>query len=275
MRKTILIAIVVLVAAAALVAAAPGFEKLARLTVWNRTGETINILLTTPKSDGGMHYYLTVKPGLTVYTVERKVYDITYWSCGGKMTGMADVLTQLSLTFTDCAKLHRWTWSLKYRQEVDAAGRNVWYNTAGGAFLFQTGVDAAGHPTLVDANGAVVPWVATVLPKYPLYYVVAPYPNVNNLGEPSIEKIHNTLQRWEWIGDDVRCDTGSVTYDANAAYDVWGWCRVGYHWGTRNYRSPAKTGGIWNPWRLSYDSGTARGIRWYIRTSKSLSNWYH
>jgi hypothetical protein len=38
MKKTILLALIVLTTSVALLAAAPGYEKLARLSVWNRTG---------------------------------------------------------------------------------------------------------------------------------------------------------------------------------------------------------------------------------------------
>lgn len=123
MKKTILLVLLVLVASVALIAAAPSFEKLARLTVWNRTGDTIYIQLTTDKDNGGLHYYLTIKPGVHVFTVERKIYDVKYWSCGASATGIADILTRLSLTFTDCRYLHRWT----------GGAQNAAYGTTGTA----------------------------------------------------------------------------------------------------------------------------------------------
>lgn len=275
MRKTILIAMVVLVAAVALVAAAPGFEKLARLTVWNRTGSTIYVLLTTPKDDGSMHYYLTVKPGQTVFTVERKVYNVTYWSCGAKMSGIADVLTQLSLTFTDCAYLHRWTFTQKYAQSVDAAPFDgaaypVWYVNGSLDLYYEYGQDAAGNPMLKNAAGVVVPFAATFTPKYPMLYTQSTVPqNVMNFGEPSMEKVHNTLRRWEWISDSVRCDTGPAMASDGSVWDVWGWCTVGRHWGQRSYRSPFWQGNYYDSYRLSYNTSSARSIHWQVRGVKA------
>jgi len=303
MKKTILIAIVVLVASAMLLAAAPGFEKLAKLTVWNRTGETIYILLTTPKDDGALHYYLTVKPGVQVFTVERKVYNVTYWSCGAKMSGIADVLTQLSLTFTDCAYLHRWTYTLADPtgvngghgdQELDASGRPLWSN---GTTLFsQVGTDAAGNPVLVDAAGvAHVFDAATDKKKFVVFYT-QPAPNVHNMGEPSIEKVHNTLYRWEWIAYSFKClDNGGgagypvVDSAGNVYYaNVWTLCsRVAYvdpvtgiaykdgYWGTRSYRSPFWQGNYWDSYRFSYNVNSARSIHWQMRTSKMVSSYTH
>lgn len=294
MRKTILIAIVVIVATAMLMAAAPGFEKLAKFTVWNRTGSTIYLLLTTPKADGALHYYLTVKPGVAVFTVERKVYDFTYWSCGQKMTGVADILTQLSLTFTDCAYLHRWTYSNKYKQEVDSAGNLLYVDPAlcfdatgllpGGnctasSIVEADATSATGYryftlstdATLVPVAGAAgeVPAgnVANVLlhPKFTDFQTL-PQPNIHNSGEPSEEKVHAVLSRWEWRVPSIRCITGTFLV-ANVAYDRWGWCSQfdATYWGIRNYSAPYWQGNYWDSWRVSYDANTARSLHWQLR----------
>jgi len=300
MRKTILIATIIVVASAILMAAAPGFEVLAKLTVWNRTGSTIYLLLTTPKADGALHYYLTVKPGVAVFTVQRKVYDFTYWSCGQKMTGIADVLTQLSLTFTDCAYLHRWTYTNKYKQEKDTAGDLLWVDptlcaagSAGctGAYVaikdatsttgyryFTLASDGSLTPVAGAAGEVPAANQAALLPKFTSYYTV-PQPNIHNSGEPSEEKVHAVLAHWEWRFPSIRCITGTFLVGGNpsttlggatspfSAYQNWGWCTQtdAEYFGIRTYRAPYWQGNYWDSWRVSYDANTARSLHWALR----------
>jgi hypothetical protein len=261
MKKTLLIALVVLVASVALLAAAPGYEKLARLSVWNRTGETIFIQLTTGKEDGNLFYYLTVKPGFHVYTVQRKVYDVKYWSCGESMSGIVDVLTQLSLTFTDCRYLHRWT----YRNKVwaDSIINGVSYQTwISGTTLYYYG--ASQWYTL--EGGILVPSTepATKARVENAFYINK-NPNVMNFGEPGMEKVHTTLKRWEWITDSVACydnDTG-VYWQNGTPYINWTWCSTDQvRFGLRSYRSPFWQGNYWDSYRFSYNTNSARSLHW-------------
>jgi hypothetical protein len=224
MKKTLLVALVVLIASVALLAAAPGYEKLARLSVWNRTGDTIYIRLTTGKEDGSLFYYLTVKPGYHVFTVQRKIYDVKYWSCGSSMLGVADVLTNLSLTFTDCRYLHRWTYTLKY------------------------------YPVAHLEDGT---------PVYPRYYSPI-NPNAMNFGEPGMEKVHTYLRRWEWRYLSTKCWGAPWYNTADGLwYQDWGGnCAAGRNWGLRGYRSPNNTGDYWDSYRFSYGDLSTRSIHW-------------
>ena len=224
MKKTLLIALVVLIASVALLAAAPGYEKLARLSVWNRTGDTIYIQLTTGKEDGNLFYYLTVKPGYHVFTVQRKIYDVKYWSCGSTMSGVADVLTNLSLTFTDCRYLHRWTFTLKY------------------------------DPVAYLEDGT---------PVYPRYYAPI-NPNIMNFGEPGMEKVHSTLRRWEWRAYSANCwgDPWYNAAEGKWYQDYGPWCTVGRYWGIRSYRAPNNTGNYWDSYRFSYNTMSTRSVHW-------------
>jgi hypothetical protein len=197
MKKTILLIVLVLVASVALMAASSGFEALARLTVWNRTGKDVNIQLTTAKNDGNLHYYLTAKPGLTVFTVERKIYDATYWSCGASVDVKIDVLTALSLTFTDCTYLHNWRFSAD-------------------KFL-----EAYGD---LDGWSSGRQWGDVV------------YPYFKNFGEPGMEKVHNPITRWfGWLGD-YKSSRSPYPYDIAYAYwGPWrvsytGWTTRDVHW---------------------------------------------
>ena len=224
MKKIILLALIVLTTSVALLAAAPGYEKLARLSVWNRTGDTIYLRLTTGKEDGSLFYYLTIKPGYQVFTVQRKIYDMKYWSCGSNMSGVADILTNLSLTFTDCRYLHRWTYTLKY-DPVDY---------------------------LEDGT-----------PVYPRYYSPI-NPNIMNFGEPGMEKVHSALRRWEWRYLSTNCWGAPWYNAADGLwYQDWGGnCAAGRYWGIRSYRSPNNTGNYWDMYRFSYGDQSTRGIHW-------------
>jgi hypothetical protein len=290
MKKTILLVLLVIMVSVALVAAAPGFEKLARLTIWNRTGSTIYIKLTTPKENGNLHYYLTIKTGLHVYTVQRELYDITFWSCGNTTTGVVDIFTQLSLTFTNCAYIH------------DTGIVNHW--------RYQNAL----------VSNANVGW------------------QEHNMGEPSMEKVHNTVKVWGWSNEKTTgcvaaypaaakhvytsadildtCPTsvtltdaagvattyaviwknniktiayktdvyGNTVLDANKLpvpqLDANGNYIYNVYWKHASYNAPTDTGGYWFPFRLSYSKNdanhwiTARQIHWFVRDSKSYqSGW--
>jgi len=95
--------IVVVIASLALMAAAPGYWKLAKLTIWNRTDDNVSLSLKS----GDLNYYLTVGSGeKSVFTVERTVFRAQYWSCGATKRGSLDMSTNVKLTFTDCTKVY-------------------------------------------------------------------------------------------------------------------------------------------------------------------------
>lgn len=83
MKKMLFVLTLVMVAAMFLVAAAPSFQALARLTVINNTGDTAYLVLDGEFDDVPVHYYLTVPEDDTVtFTVERTEYDVLYSMCG-------------------------------------------------------------------------------------------------------------------------------------------------------------------------------------------------
>ncbi len=91
-----LILVVSLFAATAVVVAK---ETLVPLTLINRSDQLAAVSLTSDN----LYYYLIAAPGATkVYTVERKVYDRTTYSCGLVDTGTVDILSQMRLVFTSC-----------------------------------------------------------------------------------------------------------------------------------------------------------------------------
>jgi hypothetical protein len=100
--------ILLLLAATLALAAAPGMSKLARLKVWNRTGENVYIKLTTDEDNGSLYYYFVVDDGEHVYTVERATYDIVYKTCGQSTRGVIELHTQRPLTFTSCKRQNLW-----------------------------------------------------------------------------------------------------------------------------------------------------------------------
>jgi hypothetical protein len=108
MKRTGVLLFLILLVSILLTAAAPGYEKLARLTVWNRTGSKVYIKLTTDKEHGDLMYYFAADDGENVYTVERALYEIAYQTCGQAVLGVADIQTQLSLTFVECKKQSRY-----------------------------------------------------------------------------------------------------------------------------------------------------------------------
>jgi hypothetical protein len=82
MKKTLFVLTLVMVAAMFLVAAAPGFQALARLTVINNTGDTAYMVLDGEFDDVPVHYYLTIPEGTKTFTVERTEFDVQYSMCG-------------------------------------------------------------------------------------------------------------------------------------------------------------------------------------------------
>lgn len=101
MNKKLLFALVFVLVASLLIISSIALARsgLAQLEVINKTDQPVSISLTA----GNTFYYLTVPPATTkLFTVERKVYERTTWSCGKVDGGAVDILTQLRLTFTNC-----------------------------------------------------------------------------------------------------------------------------------------------------------------------------
>ena len=100
LRKGFCIFILIGLASLLAIAAAPGYKFLTRLTVRNRTDQKVYIQLYSV--DKKTFYYLRTKPGTTVYTVERKIYNATFWGCKAKKKMKVDMSTQLRVTFPPC-----------------------------------------------------------------------------------------------------------------------------------------------------------------------------
>ena len=83
------------------VAAAQEEADLVRLTVDNRTDQTVALGLTGVEE--GAAYYLVVGAGTErVFTVVRDDYTHTTLACGLTATGTVDINRQLFLNFTSC-----------------------------------------------------------------------------------------------------------------------------------------------------------------------------
>jgi len=100
-KKKLLIALVFVLVASLLIISSIALARsgLAQLEIINKTDQPVSISLTA----GHTFYYLTVPPATTkLFTVERKLYARTTWSCGKVDGGTVDIQTQLRLTFTNC-----------------------------------------------------------------------------------------------------------------------------------------------------------------------------
>lgn len=192
MKKTMLV-LLVLVVAVAMMAAAPAFTKLARLTVWNRTGKDVKILLTytgsTPSAD--LHYYLTVRSSDTpsVFTVERKTYAVKYWACDGSASGNLEMSSALKLTFTSCDYAYtdstvKWSSLYSYLVGWDVNGKEVWAAC--------DGTQPAGAICKPSYNSL---WWTYKFTGLQAYYSGNPDKVIHDFdyqapGEPTFEKVH-------------------------------------------------------------------------------------
>lgn len=201
MKKTLFV-ILVLAVAVALMAAAPSFTKLARLTVWNRTGSDVKIQLTytgaTPSES--LHYYLTVKSSDTpaLFTVERKKFALKYWACGGSASGTLDMLSATKLTFTDCD----YAYTSKTYTKVSVAPDGLITN------FVRLAADGLWYPcTAADINNAAIRCIPDRTHLWWLYKYtntvvidgdsgkVIHWSNYMNPGEPTFEKVHLKVLR--------------------------------------------------------------------------------
>jgi len=101
MNKKLLFVLVFVLVASLLIVSSIALARsgLAQLEIINKTDQPVSISLTA----GHTFYYLTVPPATTkLFTVERKTYARTTWSCGKSEGGTVDTLTQIRLTFTNC-----------------------------------------------------------------------------------------------------------------------------------------------------------------------------
>jgi len=99
-NKKLLFALVFVLIASLLIISSIAIARsgLAQLEIINKTDQPVSISLTA----GHTFYYLTVPPATTkLFTVERKTYARTTWSCGKSEGGTVDTLTQIRLTFTN------------------------------------------------------------------------------------------------------------------------------------------------------------------------------
>jgi hypothetical protein len=274
MKKTILLVLLVLMVSVALVAAAPGFEKLARLTIWNRTGSTIYIKLTTPKDNGNLHYYLTIKTGLHVYTVQRELYDITYWSCGETTTGIVDIFTQLNLTFTNCAFLHD-TGTGRYAYQNSNAAQVV---DSGRAF------HNMGEPSMEKVHSSLSFWKwdwdtvkGCVIPGTQVS-VNRGSETVNGITQFTYSNEYTSLQQVPcgtvgaiWRNNLRIVDNTKKTFTTSAGTVVTYYDPL-LRWKKASYGAPVSGVGYWYPWYLSYGRLTARSIHWFVRDARALQS---
>jgi hypothetical protein len=110
MRKRVLFTVIsIIVISIFLTAAAPAFTKLSRLTVWNRTKGTAYIKMKSTdgndKPQDKRFYYLTIKPGLKVFTVDRRWYEATIYACDGDQDKDLNLHTDLRLTIPFCGSM--------------------------------------------------------------------------------------------------------------------------------------------------------------------------
>lgn len=91
--------VLILVASFLLIAATHSYTRLARLTLINKTEETLQVRLR-----GGVEvqYFWNLKPGTQVFTVERREYRLTVWGCDDNTSKTLDIDTAFRVTFPAC-----------------------------------------------------------------------------------------------------------------------------------------------------------------------------
>jgi hypothetical protein len=97
-RKGLILVVIVVMLLTAAVMPAMAKSKLVRLTLNNKSDQTVNLQL-----NGSQFYYLTVGAGESkVFTVNRETYSRTTWACGLTSSGTLDMSTQVTLNFMPC-----------------------------------------------------------------------------------------------------------------------------------------------------------------------------
>ena len=97
-KKLVVLMVLVIMLLAALVVPATAKTKLVRLTLENKSSQTVNLQLI-----GSEFYYLTVKGNSTkIFTVKRETYDRTTWACDLMSTGTLNMKSQVTLKFMPC-----------------------------------------------------------------------------------------------------------------------------------------------------------------------------
>jgi hypothetical protein len=103
MKKLMLLVLIAMLASSLVAAKLP--DKLIRLEVINKSGDTVYIKLEGTLFE--QFYYLTIPDGEDMtFTVVGDHYKRTTWACGGvKSSGSLEMISQVRLTFTPC---NRW-----------------------------------------------------------------------------------------------------------------------------------------------------------------------
>ena len=70
----------------------------AKLTVRNFTGDKVYVKLSNK-------YYLTNRPGVSVWDIKRGVYSATVTACGHAAAGLMNMTRNLKLTFIECPRM--------------------------------------------------------------------------------------------------------------------------------------------------------------------------
>ena len=102
MRRTVLLILLILIAATLLPAAYPSGGVLARLTIVNHTDRDAYIRLRNLPQHLPLFYFLTARPGITIYTVTRAEYRAQFRYCGVGRGGRLDLTRNTRLIFVSC-----------------------------------------------------------------------------------------------------------------------------------------------------------------------------
>jgi hypothetical protein len=107
MKKLMLFVLIAMLASSLVAAKLP--DKLIRLEVINKSGDTVYIKLEGTLFE--QFYYLTIPDGEDMtFTVVGDHYKRTTWACGGvKSSGSLELISQVRLTFTPCNRFN-WKW---------------------------------------------------------------------------------------------------------------------------------------------------------------------
>ncbi|MCJ7657698.1 MAG: hypothetical protein MUO67_00960 [Anaerolineales bacterium] len=99
-KRTLSIILLIFMVSSVLTAAAPAKTNLARLEISNKTGEQVHVQL---RKGSNFYYYLSVDAYATkTLTVEREVYRVRIFACGGRRGGEIDDSTNVRLVIEPC-----------------------------------------------------------------------------------------------------------------------------------------------------------------------------
>jgi hypothetical protein len=92
--------VLILAASFVLIAATHSYTKLARLTLVNKTGETLHVRMRSGAK--AAYYWHDIDPGTHVFTVDRLKYRLTVWGCETSTSTDVDVQINFRITFPRC-----------------------------------------------------------------------------------------------------------------------------------------------------------------------------